>query len=183
MNTQSQIVIVMGVAGCGKTTVAEHLAHCLGAGFCDGDDHHPTSNIEKMSSGVPLTDEDRFPWLERLRDHAIEQSREHQTYVIACSALKRRYRDVLNQAGRVFYVFLDGSRELIHSRMHLRTGHFMPESLLDSQFEALEDPRHEENVVTVGIDPLPDAIAINAAVALNKLDTFYSSDRSTGKLN
>lgn len=173
----------MGVAGCGKTTVAEHLANCLGAGFCDGDDFHPKSNIDKMSSGIPLTDDDRLPWLERLRDHAIEQSREHHTYVIACSALKRRYRDILNQAGQVFYVFLDGSRELIRSRMHLRSGHFMPEALLDSQFEALEDPRHEANVVTVSIEPLPDVIANNAAVALNKLDNFFSPERSTGQLD
>ncbi len=182
MNTQPQIVIVMGVAGCGKTTVAKHLAHCLDAGFFDGDDLHPKSNIEKMSSGIPLTDKDRFPWLERLRDHAIEKTREHQSYIIACSALKRRYRDVLNQAGRVFYVYLDGSRELIRSRMHQRTGHFMPETLLHSQFEALEDPRREPNVITVAIDPLPDVIAKNAVVALNELDTFFSSKRPTGQL-
>lgn len=177
MNTQSQLVIVMGVAGCGKSTIAEHLAKCLNAGFYDGDDLHPASNIEKMSQGIPLTDSDRLPWLEALRDHAIEQSQHYQTYVIACSALKQQYRDILNQAGGVFYVFLDGSRELISSRMHKRTGHFMPETLLDSQFDTLEDPRQEANVVTINIEPLPDAIAANAAAALNSLDNFFSIKR------
>lgn len=160
------VIVVMGVSGCGKSTIAEAIAKQLNAHFKDGDELHPESNIKKMESGIPLTDSDREPWLFVLADYAREQSVLHGISVIACSALKRRYRDILNQAGNVVYVYLDGSFELISSRMQARTGHFMPETLLKSQFEALEDPRSEDNVVAVGIESDPQTIALNAVKAL-----------------
>ena len=160
------IVIVMGVSGCGKSTVAKFLGQQICAHVKDGDELHPAANIEKMAAGIPLDDEDRLPWLHDVARYAEKHAQKHRICVIACSALKHDYRTVLNQAGNVVYVFLQGSRQLIASRMHKREGHFMPESLLDSQFEALEDPRSEPNVVTVGIEPEPAVIAANAAQAL-----------------
>lgn len=142
--------IIMGVAGCGKTSVGEALAARTGWAFIDGDALHPRSNIEKMASGIPLTDEDRHPWLlkvgERLRDH-------DGPLVIGCSALKRRYRDLIRGAAAtdVCFLFLDGSRPLIEQRMGARTGHFMPVALLDSQFAALERPGAEEDAVVIDI--------------------------------
>ncbi len=162
------IIVVMGVSGCGKSTIAESLANQLQTHYKDGDDLHPTGNIEKMESGVPLSDADRTPWLVDVARYGSEQASLHGSCVIACSALKRSYRDILNQAGNVVYVFLDGSYELIASRMHARKDHFMPETLLDSQFEALESPKGEENVVSVGIDKDPDSIAADAVTELKK---------------
>lgn len=162
------VVVVMGVSGCGKSSIAEQLASDLQAHFKDGDELHPQNNIDKMASGTPLTDEDRQPWLEDVARYAASHAREHGICVIACSALKHHYRQTLNTAGHVAYVYLHGSRELIASRMHLRSGHFMPETLLDSQFAALEDPRKEDNVVTVSIDTDIPNIARNAASALRE---------------
>lgn len=164
--TDPIVIVVMGVSGCGKSTVAWHIADQLGAHFKDGDELHPRSNIDKMASGQPLSDEDRQPWLEDVARYARQHAQQHHICVIACSALKQAYRQTLNTAGRVVYVFLQGSRSLIASRMHRREGHFMPEKLLDSQFAALEDPRSESNVVAVGIEPDPPTIARNAVSAL-----------------
>ena len=169
------VVVVMGVSGCGKSTVAALLAERLGGHFKDGDELHPKSNIDKMSAGTPLTDADRQPWLEAVRDYATRAAREHGLCVIACSALKRAYRDTLREAdARVFHLFLQGSRELIASRMSERRGHFMPAKMLDSQFEALERPVGERRVVTVDISPPPDAIARVAEIRLRALDDFES---------
>ena len=160
------VVVVMGVSGCGKSTIAKLLAEHLDAHFRDGDDLHPPENIRKMSDGIPLTDEDREPWLEAVRDTAAARAATHGVHVVACSALKRRYRDTLRGAGDVTFVFLHGSRELIGTRMGERRGHFMPHAMLDSQFAALEHPGGEPNVVSVPIDAEPDGIAANAARAL-----------------
>ncbi len=162
------IIVVMGVSGCGKSSVAEQLAADLQGHFKDGDELHPASNIDKMAAGTPLTDEDRQPWLEDVARYAAEHAQAHGICVIACSALKRHYRQTLNKAGNVVYVFLEGSQELIASRMHQRAGHFMPETLLASQFAALEDPRAEDNVITVGIDADIPAISQSAMLALRK---------------
>ncbi len=163
-----RIVVVMGVSGCGKSTVARHVATLLGATFKDGDELHPPQNIAKMERGEPLTDADRMPWLARVRDHSAERARESGLHVVACSALAQRYRDVLNEAGSVAYVFLEGSRELIASRMGARRGHFMPPELLDSQFAALESPKGRADTVTVDIEPPPEAVARDAVAALRE---------------
>lgn len=164
----AQIIFVMGVSGCGKSTVAELLASRLQAHARDGDTLHPPENIALMSSGIALTDEDHLPWLEAVRDYAREYASTQGSCVIACSALKASYRKLLGSAGPVLFVFLDGSRQLIASRMLLRKGHFMPEALLDSQFAALERPDSEPNVVTVGIDDSAESVADNAASALRR---------------
>ena len=144
-------IVLMGVAGCGKSVVGAALAARLGAVYFDGDDLHPPQNIAKMSSGEPLTDDDRWPWLTEVGKMLGEAG---GVIIVSCSALKRRYRDHIRaQAGApVTFVHLSGSKELITSRMSARTGHFMPTSLIDSQFAALEPPASDEKSVAVDID-------------------------------
>ena len=165
---EPRVIVVMGVAGCGKSTVAERLAELLGGSFKDGDELHPHENIRKMGRGEPLDDADRMPWLAAVRDHSRAAATASGLHVVACSALARRYRDVLDGAGDVTYVFLEGDRELIASRMRERKGHFMPESLLDSQFDALESPKGEPNTVTVDVEPPAEEVALAAARALRE---------------
>jgi gluconokinase len=168
MESTGQIIIVMGVSGCGKSTIAEHLAAQLHADFLDGDSLHPPANIDKMARGEPLDDQDRAPWLASVRDECARRARQHGINVTACSALKRSYRDILRGSNEIAFVFLEGSRELIARRMHKRTGHFMPLSLLESQINTLEHPGQEADVYTVSIEPGPEQIAKNAAMALIK---------------
>lgn len=169
----------MGVSGCGKSTIAKAIAQQLHAHFKDGDELHPKVNIEKMAAGIALTDSDREPWLDDIARYAREKATQHGVCVIACSALKRRYRKILNDAGRVVYVYLHGSLDTIASRMQTRTGHFMPEALLQSQFDALEDPRAEDNVVVVGIDEKAAVVASNAIQALHQ-HNFLVSGKANG---
>ena len=153
----------MGVAGCGKTTVGERLAEATGFGFIDGDRLHPQANIDKMSAGIPLTDDDRRPWLETVGDTL---ARADGPMIIGCSALKRSYRDIIRAraGGPVTFVHLSGSRQLIGERMTARTGHFMPPALLDSQFATLEPPAADEDAVTVDVAaPLDDTVTMLAA--------------------
>jgi gluconokinase len=150
------VIILMGVAGAGKTTVGKQLAQSLGWRFVEGDDFHPPANVAKMAAGIPLTDEDRAPWLERLRGLIQEALERGEPAVVACSALKERYRQVLTvDPARVKWVYLWAPRELIASRLAQRTGHFMPLSLLDSQFAALEAPK---DALQVDVTPGPDAV-------------------------
>ena len=146
-------LIVMGVSGSGKSTIAETLAARLRWTYEDGDRFHPQSNVAKMSAGYPLTDDDRWPWLQAIADEINRASATSKHLVIACSALKRTYRDVLVH-GRddVRIVYLDGSRELIAARLASRKNHFMPPGLLDSQFSTLEVPGPDENTIAVSID-------------------------------
>lgn len=149
----SHQIIVMGVSGCGKSTIGEELAKKLGATFYDGDDYHPKFNIDKMASGLPLNDFDRQPWLEKLTD--VIKNTEGSS-VTACSALKQQYRDILRTAGNVTFVYLKGSKETLLKRMTARsnnTDHFMPSSLLDSQLATLESPSAESDTITVSIEP------------------------------
>ncbi|MGV7216112.1 gluconokinase [Bradyrhizobium sp. UFLA05-112] len=152
-------LIVMGVSGSGKSTVAEALGERLGWRFEDGDSFHPPSNVAKMSAGQPLTDEDRWPWLNAIADEIARACKAGEHVIIACSALKHTYRDVLLR-GRddVRFVFLKGSQELIADRLALRKGHFMPPGLLTSQFTTLEPPEASEHVITVSIDETVEAI-------------------------
>ena len=141
----------MGVAGSGKSTIGEGVAAKIGGTYVDGDDLHPQANIDKMSAGEALTDEDRWPWLTEVgRKLASIEG----VALIGCSALKRSYRQLISQQADepVQFIYLDGSRNLIGSRMAARKGHFMPTSLLDSQFATLEIPGSDENVFSVSID-------------------------------
>ncbi|WP_419913773.1 gluconokinase [Hoeflea sp.] len=146
----TRLYVVMGVAGSGKSSIGIAVAAKLGATYLDGDDFHPPSNIEKMSRGEALTDEDRWPWLKTV---AREMTARPGTVFAGCSALRRIYRDTIaDVAGEpVTFVFLDGTRDLIAERMKAREGHFMPVSLLDSQFAALERPQPDERAIVVDI--------------------------------
>lgn len=152
-------LIVMGVAGSGKSTIAEALAARLGWTYEDADRFHPASNVAKMSAGHPLTDDDRWPWLQAIAAEIGRMCASGGHLVVACSALKHAYRDVL-LAGRddVRIVYLDGSRALIAQRLSARKGHFMPPGLLDSQFATLEPPGPDENPIHVSIDASVEAI-------------------------
>ena len=143
----------MGVSGSGKTTAAVELAKRIGWIFKDGDDFHSQHDIEKMHAGHPLDDKDRMPWLHAIAAEIERQRHAQRPIVIACSALKRAYRDIL-VAGHddVRIVYLKGSHDLIAGRLARRKGHFMPPALLDSQFDALEEPREDEHPIVVGID-------------------------------
>ncbi|HSN37176.1 MAG TPA: gluconokinase [Arthrobacter sp.] len=151
---QDPVLVVMGVSGSGKSTVAGLLAERLGWDFAEGDDLHPVSNVAKMHAGQPLTDEDRWPWLESIAGWIRAHTESRTPGVITCSALKKRYRDVLRGEGVVF-VFLDGSRDRISDRLASRHGHFMPPALLASQFEALEAPTGDENAITLSVSSAP----------------------------
>lgn len=152
-------LIVMGVSGSGKSTVAEALSARLGWSCADADRFHPASNVTKMSAGQPLTDDDRWPWLKAIADEIDRLCGKRQRAVVACSALRRAYRDVLvHGRSDVRIVFLDGTRDLIAKRLATRKGHFMPPGLLDSQFRTLERPGPDEGAVTVSIDAAVEAI-------------------------
>ncbi|WP_405738727.1 gluconokinase [Streptomyces sp. NBC_00028] len=167
MNTP-HVVVVMGVAGTGKTTIGPLLAARLGVPYAEGDDFHPSANIAKMSAGTPLTDDDRWPWLDAIGDWA--HGREGLGGVVSCSALKRSYRDRLRVAapGLVF-VHLAGDRALIEDRMSHRQGHFMPTALLDSQFATLQPLEGDETGVVVDVTGSPEEITARAAKALSEL--------------
>jgi gluconokinase len=164
----ARALVVMGVSGSGKTTVGRLLAKRLDWEFADADRYHPPANIAKMAAGVPLDDEDREPWLLSLRELIDERLAAGQSLVLACSALKRRYRQVLGDADdRVEFVYLKGSRELIRRRMQERSAHYMKPEMLDSQFEALEEP---ENALVCEIDAPPAELARRVARALGLED-------------
>ena len=148
-------VVIMGVSGCGKSSVGAGLAARLGLNYRDGDDLHPPENVAKMRAGMPLTDGDRWPWLDRVGQVLLAEA----PVIVGCSALKRAYRDRIRTAagGPVTFVHLAGSQEVIAARMALRQGHYMPLSLLDSQFAALEPPAAAE-AITVSIDQPLEAI-------------------------
>jgi gluconokinase len=152
-------LVVMGVSGSGKSTIADKLADRLNWTFEDGDRFHPASNVAKMSAGVPLTDEDRWPWLQAIADEIDRVCKAGEHAVIACSALKRAYRGVLvHGRNDVRIIYLKGTQELIASRLAQRKGHFMPPGLLASQFKTLEPPGPDENPVTVSIDASVETI-------------------------
>jgi gluconokinase len=160
------VIVVMGVSGSGKTTVGRLLAEALHAEFVEGDGYHPPENIEKMRRGIPLEDADRWPWLAILSAEIDRWLAAGSTMVLACSALKQRYRDILAK-GRsgVRFVHLEGDKALIRLRLDRREGHYMPAVLLDSQFAALEPPADS---VTVDVAGTPEAIAAEIVQALHR---------------
>jgi gluconokinase len=149
------IVVVCGVAGVGKTTIGRLLAQELGWEFYDADNFHPAANIEKMKAGIPLTDEDRWPWLDRLRQLIERCLAAQENAVVACSALKRAYRDRLRVTEEVRFVFLRASRPQVAGQLQRRRGHFMPATLLDSQLTDLEEPQADEYALMVDVKGLP----------------------------
>ncbi|MFF2008741.1 gluconokinase [Streptomyces sp. NPDC058195] len=163
------VVVVMGVAGTGKTTIGPLLAAGLGVPYAEGDDFHPAANIAKMSAGIPLDDADRWPWLDAIGRWA--HSRAGLGGVVSSSALKRSYRDRLRAgAPGALFLHLTGDRALIEARMAGRTGHFMPTALLDSQFATLQPLREDEAGVAVDVSGTPEEITQRAVAALRRLD-------------
>ena len=147
------IIVIMGVSGCGKTTIGQQLADRLGWPFFDGDAFHPPANIDKMSRGIPLNDDDRWGWLAAIADRMRALIAVDQSGVFACSALKQKYRDQLHVSDQVKFVYLRGDYDVIWSRMQQRPGHYMKPNMLASQFEALEEPR---DALTLDIGQPPD---------------------------
>ncbi len=168
-------IVVMGVSGSGKSSIGEKIAAGLGLPFVEGDILHPASNVEKMSKGIPLTDADRMPWLDRIGEEMQASLGKGEGIIVSCSALKRIYRDRLRAAagGNLYFVYLEGSKALLTDRMVHRKGHFMPASLLESQLQTLEVPTGEPGVVTVGID---DTIEDIAAKSLRELAALGITD-------
>ncbi|MCX3063806.1 gluconokinase [Streptomyces beihaiensis] len=165
----THVVVVMGVAGTGKTTIGPLLADRLGVPYAEGDDFHPEANIAKMTAGTALTDDDRWPWLDAIGRWA--HGRAGLGGVVSCSALKRSYRDRLRaEAPGVVFVHLTGDRALIEERMSRRQGHFMPTALLDSQFATLQPLTADEAGVDVDVAGSPEEIAERAVAALSALD-------------
>jgi gluconokinase len=168
MAVQLAAIVVMGVSGAGKSTVGRIVAARLNCPFRDADSFHPQANIEKMSRGEPLTDDDRWPWLQAIAAWIAEHRAAGTLCVVTCSALKRVYRDVVTnkQSADVRLVYLKGDFDLIAARLKARKGHFMPPALLQSQFAALEEPAADEHAITVSIDATPEEIAGEVVKAL-----------------
>jgi gluconokinase len=161
-------IVVMGVSGCGKSTVSSAIARELDLDMTDGDDLHLPASVDKMRAGTPLQDSDRWPWLDRIGQHLAQAQTAGRGRVIACSALKRDYRDrIRHLAPEVRFVFLQGSAALIRERLSARQGHYMPPELLDSQFLTLQAPTADElDVITVSIDQPLDALVAQARAGL-----------------
>ncbi|WP_316801689.1 gluconokinase [Pedobacter nototheniae] len=163
-------IIFMGVSGSGKTVIGKHVAQKLNVEFMDADDFHPSANIIKMSSGIPLTDADRIPWLNNLGKIASDHLEKEPMLIMACSALKKSYRDLLRKgiSGETQFIYLKSSFEEIDSRLQKRVGHFMPKGLLESQFEALEEPLlTEKNITTINASLSVDEVTDNCIEAIN----------------
>ena len=161
------VLVVMGVSGSGKSTVASRLAERLGWDFVDGDSFHTPEHVAKMRAGHPLDDDDRAPWLAAIGAWIDTRLQQRAPGVVVCSALRRAYRDVLVRGrGAVRIVYLEGDRALIEGRLARRQGHFMPAGLLDTQFAILEPPGPEENAVAARIDAAPDAIVATIVARL-----------------
>jgi gluconokinase len=152
-------IVVMGVSGAGKSTIAELLAERLRRPLIEGDSLHPPSNVAKMKGGTPLTDEDRLPWLKAIAARIDEARQARRPVIVTCSALKRAYREILTGGhGDVGFVYLHGARELIAGRLKARTNHFMPPGLLESQLAALQEPGADEPTIAIAIDATPAQI-------------------------
>jgi carbohydrate kinase (thermoresistant glucokinase family) len=179
-SAKTAIFVVMGVSGSGKSTIASMLAHRLHWIYEDGDWLHPKSNVEKMHHGEPLNDADRWPWLHAIADWIDTTRQSGERGVVACSALKRAYREILvGERSDVRLVYLKGDRDLIARRVAARSDHFMPPELLDSQFAALEEPQADEHPIVVSIAPHPREIVENIVRELGIGETASAGDRSS----
>lgn len=169
--TKGKVFILMGVSSTGKTTIGTALAEQFGMKLIDGDDLHPRANILKMASGLPLNDDDRRPWLERINDAAFSLEQKSENGIIVCSALKKAYRDQIRQGNQqLTFLFLHGSFELIQQRMAQRKGHFMKTAMLQSQFDTLEIPQADENdVIFIDIDGTFEQVVARCAEAVSPL--------------
>jgi len=166
-NQQPPVIVVMGVSGVGKTTVARLLAERLAVPYAEADDFHPPANIAKMSAGIPLDDQDRDPWLRALGGWLGARSTAGTGGVVTCSALKRRYRDTLRAyCPDAYFLHLSGSHGLVEDRLAHRVGHFMPTSLLDSQYATLEPLQADERGTVLDVGPAPDRLVDLATAAL-----------------
>ncbi len=168
-SSEPMLVVAMGVSATGKTAVAEELAAKLGLDFMEGDSLHPEANIEKMASGIPLTDEDRWPWLRAIADVIAEHRKQGRSLVITCSALRRSYRDVLRSAStgdEPFFLHLHAPFEVLEKRMAHRTKHFMPTSLLHSQFDTLEPLDEDEIGARIDVSPPLQEVVEQAVTAI-----------------
>lgn len=164
-----QVLVVMGVSGSGKTTIAVPLAERLGWVFMEGDDLHPPANVAKMHSGRPLDDDDRRPWLDAVAGWIDARLAAHEPGIITCSALKRSYRDrIIGARQGVRLIFLHADRALLAERLAHRTGHFMPPSLLDSQIATLQPPTEDEHAISVDLGPPPEVIVEEIIEALRR---------------
>ncbi|SQI44219.1 Thermoresistant gluconokinase [Leminorella richardii] len=165
-----QSIVIMGVSGCGKSSVGAELARRLGAKLIDGDDLHPKANIQKMADGHPLNDDDRAPWLERLNDAAYSLRHKNEVGFIVCSSLKRRYRECLRKGNpEMIFLYMKGNFDVILSRLKARAGHYMPTELLQSQFDALEEPGvDEKDVLHVDINGSFDDVVERGMAALSE---------------
>jgi gluconokinase len=160
-------VIIFGVSGAGKTTIGELLARQLGQHFYEADDFHSQANIEKMHRGIPLTDEDRWPWLERLRELIERSVAANESGVLACSALKRAYRECLRVNNQVKFVFLRGDCALVEEQVRRRHSHFVNPALLQSQFDDLEEPKPDEDTLTIELGRTPRELVGEIKAKLN----------------
>ncbi len=165
-------IVIMGVSSTGKSSIGLALAQQLGAKFIDGDDLHPKANILKMANGQPLNDEDRAPWLERIRDAVFSLEKKGEWGIIACSALKKKYRDMIREGNEhPTFLFLQGEFELVLARMRSRKGHFMPIELLQSQFDTLEVPKMDEkDIQCINIDAAFEEVVLSCVQALKNHD-------------
>ena len=170
MSDRPAHVIVMGVTAVGKTSVAEGVVKALGWDFMEGDDLHPQANIDKMSAGIPLTDEDRWPWLHAIADRIGEEDEAGRSTITTCSALRRVYRDILRKAvardQAVYFLHLHAPFEVLKQRMAQRTRHFMPTSLLQSQFDTLEPLEADEDGIVVDVSPPLEAVVAVSVEAI-----------------
>ena len=174
-------VVVMGVSGCGKSTVGRALADSLGWRYVEGDELHPCENVARMASGTPLTDADRQGWLEKIAAELAAANLRGEGLVLTCSALKRRYRELLRTAEPgLRLVFLHGPRDLLADRLRSRSGHYMPASLLQSQLEALEPPLEDEDAVALNISGAPAELAAAAMAWLSSAPRTRQTQHSQG---
>jgi carbohydrate kinase (thermoresistant glucokinase family) len=177
---KAAVLVVMGVSGSGKSTIASMLAHRLHWIYEDGDWLHPKSNIEKMHHGEPLNDADRWPWLHAIADWIDTTRKAGHHGIVACSALKRAYRDILvGDRSDVRIIYLKGDRDLIAGRVAARSDHFMPPELLDSQFKTLEEPQADESPIVVSIAPHPREIVEAIVRKLGVDQAVPADDRSS----